>query len=66
MNDDHVKPVMESRVVGKTDTFLETDGMSRFTDVVDDSTMIVIVRRARIPHQNLDVVRVAYPTLVST
>ena len=62
MNDDHVEPVKESRVIGTTDTFLKTDDMSRFGDVADDSTMIVIVRKARIPHQNLEVIWVAYPT----
>ena len=53
---DHVEPVIESRVVGKTDTFLKTDDMPRFTDVVGDSTVIVSARRAQIPHQNLEVI----------
>ena len=54
MNGDHVEPVMERRVGAKIDT-LKTDDMSRFADVVDDGTVIVPVRKARIPHQNLEV-----------
>ena len=56
MNGDYVEPVMECRVVGKTDSFLKTYDMSRFTDVVDESTVIVTVRKTRIPHQNLEVI----------